>query len=246
MDKNQTKNSTKYSANSLQVDAPDKNVAQRIIKVRERIREATRRRLPIYNGKAITLVAVSKRQPDIKIHAALLAGQRVFGENRVQEATKRWSKYRSEYTDLALHLIGPLQSNKVSEAVALFDVIEVVDREKLALELDKEMAKQGRYLPCYIQVNTGEEPQKSGIMPNELDDFTELCRQDLNLPIQGLMCIPPIDEEAAMHFALLNSMAKRLNLPLLSMGMSSDYMEAIEFGATSVRVGSAIFGQRDN
>ena len=246
MEKNHINSGTKTGANRRQLDASDDNVAQRIIKVRERICEAMDRRLPIYDSCSVNLVAVSKKQPETKIHSALKAGQRVFGENRVQEAIKRWSKFRPEYQDLILHLIGPLQSNKVAEAVELFDVIEVVDREKLALALKKEMAKQDRYLPCYIQVNTGEELQKSGIMPDELDDFTEFCRKDLNLPIHGLMCIPPIDEEAAMHFALLNSMAKRLDLPLLSMGMSSDYMEAIEFGATSVRVGSAIFGLRES
>ena len=147
---------------------------------------------------------------------------------------------------MILHLIGPLQTNKAAEAVALFDVIEVVDREKLALAIAKEMAHQNRFLPCYIQVNTGEEPQKSGIFPDQLDDFTKFCRDELALPIIGLMCIPPVDEEAAMHFALLNTMAQRLSLQKLSMGMSSDYIEAIGFGATSVRVGSAIFGVRDS
>ena len=150
------------------------------------------------------------------------------------------------YSDLTLHLIGPLQTNKVAEAVALFDVIEVVDREKLARALAKEMTYKNRYLPCYIQVNTGEEPQKSGVFPDQLHDFTHFCKDELALPIIGLMCIPPVDEEAAMHFALLNTMAQSLNLTKLSMGMSGDYVEAIGFGATSVRVGSAIFGVRDN
>jgi len=176
----------------------------------------------------------------------LAAGQRVFGENRVQEASQRWTDRRMAYSDLTLHLIGPLQTNKAAEAVALFDVIEVVDREKLARALAKEMTHQNRYLPCYIQVNTGEEPQKSGILPDQLDDFAHFCKDELALPIIGLMCIPPVDEEAAMHFALLNTMAQRLNVPKLSMGMSDDYIEAISFGATSVRVGSAIFGVRDN
>ena len=150
------------------------------------------------------------------------------------------------YSDLSLHLIGPLQTNKAAEAVALFDVIEVVDREKLARALSKEMTRQNRFLPCYIQVNTGEEPQKSGIWPDQLESFTQFCRDELALSIIGLMCIPPVDEEAAMHFGLLNSMAQRLNLQKLSMGMSGDYIEAIGFGATSVRVGSAIFGTRDS
>jgi pyridoxal phosphate enzyme (YggS family) len=162
----------------------------------------------------------------------------------VQEAISRWAARRAHYTDLTLHLIGPLQTNKVAEAVALFDVIEVVDREKLARALATEMTRQNRHLPCFIQVNTGEEPQKSGILPDQLDDFFVLCREDLGLSVQGLMCIPPVDEDAAMHFALLNSMAKRLNLSKLSMGMSSDYTDAIGFGATAVRVGSAIFGAR--
>ena len=196
--------------------------------------------------RPVTLVAVSKRQPDDRIDAALTAGQRVFGENRVQEANGRWAHRREFYTDLKLHLIGPLQTNKVSDAVTLFDVIEVVDRPKLARALGVEMSHQNRQLECYIQVNTGEEQQKSGIAPGDADDFIVYCRDEAKLKITGLMCIPPVDEEAAMHFALLNSMAKRLNLPLLSMGMSSDYMEAIEFGATSVRVGSAIFGLRDS
>ena len=150
------------------------------------------------------------------------------------------------HSDLTLHLIGPLQTNKAAEAVALFDVIEVVDRERLARVLAKEMAGQNRYLPCYIQVNSGEEPQKSGIFPDQVDDFFHFCKGELALPIMGLMCIPPVEEEAAMHFALLNTMAQRLNLTKLSMGMSGDYIQAIGFGATSVRVGSAIFGVREN
>ena len=206
---------------------------------------ATEQRPSCYGPDPVTLVAVSKRQSDVKINAALEAGHRDFGENRVPEATQRWTYRRDTYTDLTLHLIGPLQTNKAAEAVALFDVIEVVDREKLARALVKAMAEQNRFLPCYIQVNTGEEPQKSGILPNQLDDFTHFCKNDLSLPISGLMCIPPVDEEAAIHFALLNAMAKRLNLTKLSMGMSGDYIEAIGFGATSVRVGSAIFGVRD-
>ena len=214
--------------------------------VQSQIKTATDQRPPRYGAEPVTLVAVSKRQPEEKIDAALAAGQRVFGENRVQEASQRWTDRRMAYSDLTLHLIGPLQTNKVAEAVALFDVIEVVDREKLARALAKEMTRQNRYLPCYIQVNTGEEPQKSGILPDQLDDFAHFCKDELALPIIGLMCIPPVDEEAAMHFALLNTMAQRLNLPKLSMGMSGDYIEAIGFGATSVRVGSAIFGVRDN
>ena len=196
--------------------------------------------------KPITLVAVAKRQPDDRIDAALVAGQRVFGENRVQEAQGRWVQRRDRHADLTLHLIGPLQTNKVADAVALFDVIEVVDRPKLAKALGDEMIRQNRQLECYIQVNTGKEAQKSGIAPEDADDFIAYCRDEAGLNITGLMCIPPIDEEAAMHFALLQTIAKRNHLSILSMGMSDDFEEAIAFGATAVRIGSAIFGARDS
>ena len=196
-------------------------------------------------GATPTLVAVSKRQPDDRIEAALVAGHRVFGENRVQEAQERWTLRLDIYPELRLHLIGPLQTNKSADAVALFDVIEVVDRPKLALSLSAEMASQGRPLPCYVQVNTGEEDQKSGIWPEEADDFIAFCRDECGLNIVGLMCVPPVDEEPAMHFALLRTIAERNGLSGLSMGMSGDYEEAVRFGATSVRVGSAIFGSRD-
>jgi pyridoxal phosphate enzyme (YggS family) len=224
----------------------NRDVAAQLAVVQSQLAAAMVQRPSVYAANPVTLLAVSKRQPDAKIDAALAAGQRVFGENRVQEATSRWAARRSQYADLTLHLIGPLQTNKVAEAVALFDVIEVVDREKLARALATEMTRQNRHLTCFIQVNTGEEPQKSGILPDQLEDFFVLCREDLGLSVQGLMCIPPVDEDAVMHFALLNSMAKRLNLSNLSMGMSSDYTDAIGFGATSVRVGSAIFGARAN
>ncbi len=191
------------------------------------------------------LVAVSKQQPDTKVDQSVLAGHRVFGENRVQEAKHRWQARKVRHPDLELHLIGPLQTNKVPEAVALFDVIEVVDRVKLAKTLAAEMQRQNRHLPCFVQVNTGEEPQKAGVMPGEADDFIRFCREDCSLDIVGLMCIPPADEEPAMHFALLRDMAKRNDLSELSMGMSSDFEAAIAFGATSVRVGSAIFGARE-
>ena len=192
-----------------------------------------------------TLVAVSKRQLDDRIDAALAAGQSVFGENRVQEAQERWSDRRANWPNLKLHLIGPLQTNKAADAVALFDVIEIVDRPKLARALAVEMKRQGRRIPCYIQVNTGEEPQKSGIMPTEADDFIAFCKTECELDVAGLMCIPPQDEEPAMHFALLRAIAERNGLSGLSMGMSGDFEEAVAFGATSVRVGSAIFGARD-
>jgi len=192
------------------------------------------------------LVAVSKRQPDDRIDAALAADHRLFGENRVQEAQQRWQHRRDTHPDLTLHLIGPLQTNKAAEAVALFDVIEVVDRPKLARMLGQEMDRQGRHLPCYIQVNTGEEDQKSGVLPEAADAFIVQCRDEFGLNITGLMCIPPQDEEPAMHFALLRSIAARNSLSELSMGMSGDFEEAVAFGATSVRVGSAIFGARDS
>ena len=192
----------------------------------------------------VELIAVSKQQPDDRIDAALEAGQRVFGENRVQEAMGRWVHRRADYPDLKLHLIGPLQTNKAADAVALFDVIEVLDREKLASALAKEMQRQNRHLPCLVQVNTGEEDQKSGIFPNEAVAFAHHCRDHYGLNITGMMCIPPADEEPAMHFALLAKLAKEAGLTTLSMGMSGDYLEAIKFGATSVRVGSAIFGER--
>ena len=195
-------------------------------------------------GAEPTLVAASKRQPDDRIEAALAAGQRVFGENRVQEAQERWASRRDIYPALRLHLIGPLQTNKSADAVAFFDVIEVPDRPKLPRSLSSEMTRQGRHLPCYVQVNTGEEDQKSGIWPEEADDFIAFCRNECGLDIAGLMCIPPVDEEPAMHFALLRTIAERNGLSGLSMGMSGDYEEAIRFGATSVRVGSAIFGSR--
>ena len=246
MNENQSEITPTPVENGQQSKGASDDVASQINAVQSQIKLAIDQRPSRYGAETVTLVAVSKRQPEEKIDAALAAGQRVFGENRVQEAIQRWTDRRMAYNDLILHLIGPLQTNKVAEAVALFDVIEVVDREKLALALAKEMTRQNRYLPCYIQVNTGEELQKSGIFPDQLDDFTHFCIDELALPIIGLMCIPPVDEEAAMHFALLSTMAQRLNLPKLSMGMSGDYIEAIGFGATSVRVGSAIFGARDN
>ena len=221
--------------------AASAEVAGNLQAISERVKRARQ-----YNaGAAPTLVAVSKRQPADRIEAALVAGHRVFGENRVQEAQERWAERRDLYPDLKLHLIGPLQTNKAADAVALFDVIEVVDRPKLALSLSVEMASQGRPLPCYVQVNTGEEDQKSGIWPEDADDFIAFCRNECGLDIFGLMCIPPVDEEPAMHFALLRMIAERNGLPGLSMGMSGDYEEAVRFGATSVRVGSAIFGSRD-
>jgi pyridoxal phosphate enzyme (YggS family) len=193
---------------------------------------------------AVTLVAVSKTHPAGSVRAALQAGQRVFGENRVQEALAKFPALRREFPDLALHLIGPLQTNKVRDAVALFDVIESVDRLRLAQALASERDRSGRRPPCLIEVNTGEEPQKAGIMPADADGFILACRERLALPIIGLMCVPPLDEEPAPHFALLREIARRNNLRMLSMGMSADFEKAIRFGATHVRVGTAIFGAR--
>ncbi|HER25594.1 MAG TPA: YggS family pyridoxal phosphate-dependent enzyme [Rhodospirillales bacterium] len=192
----------------------------------------------------VSLIAVSKTQPGAAIEAALATGHRHFGENRVQEAEQKWPDLKTRYDDLSLHLIGPLQSNKVRLAVALFDVIETVDREKLARALAREMAKTDRHVECLVQVNTGEEQQKAGIWPQQADAFIALCRDDLGLPVIGLMCIPPVSEQAALHFALLREIAQRNDLPHLSMGMSADYAMAVRFGATMVRVGSGIFGAR--
>lgn len=192
----------------------------------------------------VTLVAVTKAHDPARIRPALEAGHRVFGENRVQEAAGKWPGLSVEFPDTTIHLIGPLQTNKVKQAVELFDVIETMDRPKLARGLAKEMDRSGRRPDCFIQVNTGAEPQKAGILPQDADAFIRLCRDDCGLPVRGLMCIPPVDEEPSLHFALLREIAGRNNLAELSMGMSSDYRIAIMFGATVVRIGSAIFGDR--
>ncbi len=189
------------------------------------------------------IIAVSKTKPAEAVDAALAAGHRLFGENRVQEAAGKFPALRARYPDLELHLIGPLQTNKVRQAVEVFDCIHTVDREKLARALAREMEVQTRQLPCFIQVNTGEEPQKAGVTPTEVAGLVQLCR-DLALPIIGLMCIPPVEEEPAMHFALLADLAANLGLPGLSMGMSGDYLTATRYGATHIRVGSKLFGAR--
>ncbi len=222
-------------------------IANNLATIRDKIAAAQQtHKMKTGLDRPITLVAVSKRQPDERIDAALAVGQNVFGENRVQEAQGRWMPRRDRHADLTLHLIGPLQTNKVADAVALFDVIEVVDRPKLAKALGDEMIRQNRQLECYIQVNTGKEVQKSGIAPETVDDFIAYCREEARLNITGVMCIPPVDEEAAMHFALLQTIAKRNDLSILSMGMSDDFEEAIAFGATAVRIGSAVFGARNS
>ena len=193
---------------------------------------------------SVTLVAVSKTFPADEIRPVIEAGQRVFGENRVQEAAGKWPALRKEFPDLELRLIGPLQSNKASDAVALFDVIETVDRDRIATALAREMARQDRRPRLFVQVNTGAEPQKAGIHPRETADFLVRCRDTHGLDIEGLMCIPPLAENPGPHFALLAGLARENGLERLSMGMSADYEAAIAFGATSVRVGSAIFGSR--
>lgn len=192
---------------------------------------------------SVHLTAVSKTQPFEAIAPVLAAGQRVFGENRVQEAKERWTPLRPTYPDLELRLIGPLQSNKTLEAMAFFDVIETLDRPKLAHALAEGAQKLGRCPRLYVQVNTGEEPQKAGIAPQDLPAFLQEVR-GLGLLVEGLMCIPPVADAAGPHFALLRKLARRHGLEKLSMGMSDDYETAIRFGATSVRVGSAIFGAR--
>ncbi|WP_274423401.1 YggS family pyridoxal phosphate-dependent enzyme [Chelativorans sp. YIM 93263] len=195
-------------------------------------------------SKDVVLVAVSKTFDADEIRPVLQAGHRVFGENRVQEAATKWPALREDYPGIELHLIGPLQSNKAKEAVALFDVIETVDREKIAAALAAEMAKQERKPHLYVQVNTGLEEQKAGIDPRETAEFVTRCREVHGLTIEGLMCIPPIDENPGPHFALLEKLSREAGVEKLSMGMSADYETAIQFGATSVRVGSAIFGSR--
>lgn len=194
--------------------------------------------------QAVALVAVSKQQPDERIEAMLAAGQRLFGENRVQEAQARWSERRAAVPGLKLRLIGPLQSNKAADAARLFDAIDSLDRPKLAAAIADAAQKQGRCPELLIQVNTGEEPQKAGVAPAEADAFIRAVREEYGLPVAGLMCIPPADEEPAMHFALLAKIAARNGLVELSMGMSHDFKTAIRFGATQVRVGSALFGAR--
>lgn len=221
----------------------DSAVATRIKDIRARMDAAARASL--LGRKQVELVAVSKGQPEAHIRAALEAGQRIFGENRVQEAQEKWPALHAAYPDTQLHLIGALQSNKAKDAVAIFDVIQTLDRDSLAQKLAQEMAEANRRLPCFVQVNTGEEPQKSGVMPMEATDFLAYCREDLALEIVGLMCIPPAEEAPAQHFGLLRELAMQQGLTQLSMGMSGDFETAIRFGATHVRVGTALFGERD-
>jgi PLP dependent protein len=220
-----------------------KNIAERLAFIRAEIRKAA-----LGNGRdpaSVTLVAVTKTFAAEAILPALAAGQRVFGENRVQEAKAKWPALRARFPDLELHLIGPLQSNKAREAIELFDAIHTIDRPKIAAALAEEMARQGRRPRLFVEVNTGGEEQKAGVPPEAADAFIRECRERYGLVIEGLMCIPPFDEPPAPHFALLQKIARRNGLASLSMGMSTDFRSAIAFGATHVRVGSAIFGARD-
>ena len=215
---------------------------ERLVQVRAAIRRAAEDA-----GRAadtVALVAVSKTFGTEDIRPVLEAGQRVFGENRVQESAGKWPGLRADFPDIELHLIGPLQTNKVREACALFDVIETVDRESLAVVLAQERGKRGRLPRLLVQVNTGEEEQKAGVAPQDADAFMAACRDRWELPVEGLMCIPPADEPPSPHFALLATIARRNGLSVLSMGMSADFEAAVQLGATHVRVGSAIFGHR--
>ncbi|CDZ72518.1 Pyridoxal phosphate enzyme, YggS family [Neorhizobium galegae bv. orientalis] len=218
------------------------SVEERLRDVKARIEKAER--FSKRPAGSVTLVAVSKTFDAEDIRPVIAAGQRVFGENRVQESQGKWPELKAETPEIELHLIGPLQSNKAADAVALFDVIETVDREKIARALADEIKKQGKAPKLYVQVNTGLEPQKAGIEPKETVAFVELCRKELGLSVEGLMCIPPAEENPGPHFALLAKLAKECVVEKLSMGMSGDFETAVEFGATSVRVGSAIFGSR--
>jgi pyridoxal phosphate enzyme (YggS family) len=217
-------------------------IASNLAQVRSRIARSA-----IDSGRpadAVELVCVSKGQDVEALKAALQAGERVFGENRVQEAAGKWPALKEAFTGIKLHLIGPLQTNKARDAIALFDVIETLDRPRLAEALAREYRSGGRRPSLFVQVNTGREPQKAGVLPEEADGFISFCRTDCGLPVVGLMCIPPVDEQASPHFALLAQIARRNGLEKLSMGMSADYELGIQVGATHVRVGSAIFGDR--
>ena len=216
--------------------------ADRLAAVRSRIAAAARD--ADRDPGLVTLIAVSKTFDADAIRPVLAAGQRIFGENRVQEAKSKWPALKADYPDAELHLIGPLQSNKAREAVELFDCIHTLDRPKIAHTLAAEMARVGRRPRLFVEVNTGEEPQKAGALPRDAAELVRLARDELRLPVVGLMCIPPQEEEPALHFALLAKLAREVALPHLSMGMSADFETAVNLGATHVRVGSAIFGHR--
>jgi PLP dependent protein len=223
-------------------EAASNSALGRLAAVQARVAGAAK--LDQRGASAVHLIAVSKTFDASEIEPVLAAGQRIFGENRVQEAQGKWPALRTRFPDIELHLIGPLQSNKARDAVALFDVIHTVDRIRIADALAAEMQRQNRKLQLFVQVNTGEEEQKAGVVPLELPGLLAHCRETLKLAIAGLMCIPPVDEEAGIHFAFLAKLARENNVAALSMGMSADFETAIRFGATHVRVGSAIFGVR--
>jgi pyridoxal phosphate enzyme (YggS family) len=218
------------------------DVSSGLVAVREAIGKA--RREAGRDPASVTLIAVSKTFGEDAVEQAIAAGQKTFGENRVQESKAKWPAIRARHTDLALHLIGPLQSNKTKEALALFDAIHSVDRQSLCEALAKEIQRAGKQPQLFVQVNTGAEPQKAGVLPEQADAFVKQCHETYGFEISGLMCIPPFDEAPAPHFALTRKIAERNGLKLLSMGMSADFAVAIAFGATHVRVGSAIFGGR--
>jgi len=218
------------------------DIQENLLAVGERIAAAAK--AAGRESAAVTLIAISKVHPAAAAKAALSVGHRVFGENRVQEAEDKWPALKEAFPDARLHLVGGLQRNKVKGAIALFDAIHTIDRLKLARAVAQEMEKSGRRPDCFIQINTGEEAQKGGVLPGDADALITACRDDLMLPVVGLMCIPPVDEEASLHFALLGDLARRNGLPALSMGMSGDFETAIRFGATHVRVGTGVFGER--
>ena len=219
-------------------------LAENLAEIRQRIAQAAKD--ANRNSDEVTLVAVSKTHPAPVVRELLEAGHRVFGENRVQEATGKWPSLIERFPDIDLRLIGPLQSNKAAQAVGLFNAIESIDREKIAKAIAKEMASQNRRLSCSIQVNIGEEPQKAGIEPSVAAEFVAWCNNELNLPIMGLMCIPPAEEPPAPYFALLAKIGAESGVKKLSMGMSADYEIGVQLGATDVRVGSALFGARSS
>ena len=223
-------------------NALDPNIVSKILGLSEEISAAAE--AAGRDPEDVGLMAVSKFHSAAKIRSALEFGHRLFGENRVQEAASKYSSLKLEYPDLRLHLIGPLQTNKVREAVKLFDVIETLDRPRLAEALSKEKKRKGACPNLFIQVNTGEEEKKSGVMPGNADSFISQCLEEFKLPVIGLMCIPPVNDEPALHFALLAETARRHGLKYLSMGMSSDFKSAIMLGATHVRIGTSIFGSR--
>ena len=220
----------------------ENQIASNLALVKSRLRDAE-----VSAGKqagSVTLVAITKTQSMEAVRLLLNSGHKVFGENKVQEAIEKWQVLREHYEHIQLHMVGALQSNKSKQAVMCFDVIETLDRPSLARELSKHMDTQGRRPECFVQVNTGEERQKAGVLPKDADRFIKSCREEFNLPVTGLMCIPPAAEEPSPHFVFLAQIAHRNGLKNLSMGMSSDYLVAARFGATHVRVGTAIFGKR--